>query len=310
VRVAQQLPRREQLMQLPPVQGQPNRAPAGGQGGQIPNGPVQVRQQPPQRAMFQLTQAQTAQLHRVLKSWEDEGDQIKNFACEFERWEYDPVFGPGTEIPKTKGYGDLKYVKPDKGRFHIEKLEHYTPGATPNDPPTYEVKKGEFGERWVCDGEWVYEYKFDQKKLVCYEIPAEMQGKAIVDGPLPFLFGAKKNQLLARYDMKVTDESDEQVWIDAWPLRREDAANYQHVEVILSKPRMLPSAMKVYMPNGKTSMVYIFKPASVNNALSSIIDFFEQPRTPFGWEKVIEKAPESPPAENRQAAQPGQQIPR
>lgn len=330
VRVAQQLPNQNQPRQLPPgqyqpnpgqaapgqaVQGQiqgpslPNYAPAGVPQGQLPNGPVQVRQQLPQRAMFQLSPDETDQLHRVLKAWEDEGDQVKNFACEFERWEYDPVFGPAQD-PKTKGYGELKYVKPDKGRFHVKKIEHFTPAANPTDPPTYQVKKDEFGEQWVCDGKWVYEYKFDQKKLVSYEIPKEMQGKAIVDGPLPFLFGAKKNQLLARYDMKVTEETKEQVWIDAWPLRREDAANYQHVEVILSKPRMLPNALKVHMPNGKTSMVYIFKPASVNNALSSIIDFFEQPRTPFGWEKVIERAPAPPPAENRQATQPGQPIPR
>lgn len=260
--------------------------------------------------MFQLTREETDQLRRVLQDWEMESEQIKNFSCPFERWEYDPVFGPGMTIPKTKGYGDLKYVKPDKGRFRIEKLEHYTPGAAPNDPPTFQAKKGEVGEQWVCDGKFVYEYKFDQKKLVCYEIPKEMQGKAIVDGPLPFLFGAKKDQLLARYDMKVTEETANEVRLDAWPLRRDDAANYQHVEVILAKPRMLPTAMRVHLPNGKSSMVYIFKPATVNNPLSSVIDWFEQPRTPFGWEKVIERAPEPPPADNRQAIQPGQPQPR
>jgi TIGR03009 family protein len=294
-------------IQGPPL---PNYAPAGAPRVQVPNGPVQVRQQLPQRALFQLTKEQADQLHRALLKWEQEGDQIKNFACQFERWEYDAVFGPGKDIPKTKGYGELKYVKPDKGRFQIDKLEHFTPGATPQDPPTYVAKPGEYGEKWVCDGKSVYEYKFDLKKLVCYEIPKEMQGKAIVDGPLPFLFGAKEKQLLARYDMKVTEENDNQVWLDAWPLRREDAANYQHVEVILSKPRMLPTAIQVYMPNGKTRMVYMFKPATVNNALGSIIDWFEQPRTPFGWEKVIERAPEPPPAENRQATQPGQVFPK
>jgi TIGR03009 family protein len=326
VRVAQQPPNRAQPGQAPQgqypvnqaqaVQGQiqgpplPNYVPPGAPRTQVPGGPIQVRQQVPQRAMFQLTPEQRDQLHRALKAWEAEGDQIKNFACPFQRWEYDAVFGPGSNIPKTKGYGELKYVKPDKGRFQIDKLEHFTPGATPNDPPTYVAKQGEFGEKWVCDGKWVYEYKFDLKKLVSYEIPKEMQGKAIVDGPLPFLFGAKEKQLLARYDMKVTEETDDQVWIDAWPLRREDAANYQHVEVILSKPRMLPTAIQVYMPNGKTRMVYMFGAASVNNALSGIIDWFEQPRTPFGWEKVIERAPAPPPAENRQATQPSQPVPK
>ena len=56
------------------------------------------------------------------------------------------------------------------------------------------VKKDAIGEHWVCDGQNVYEYRHDQKQLVVRPIPPAMQGKAIVDGPLPFLFGAEAAQ--------------------------------------------------------------------------------------------------------------------
>ena len=58
------------------------------------------------------------------------------------------------------------------------------------------------GEHWVCDGENVYEYRHDQKQLVVRPIPPAMQGQAIVDGPLPFLFGAEADKLKARYWMR------------------------------------------------------------------------------------------------------------
>ena len=54
------------------------------------------------------------------------------------------------------------------------------------------------GEHWVCDGTSIYEYRTEQKQLVERPIPKEMQGKAIVDGPLPFLFGAEAAKLKQR----------------------------------------------------------------------------------------------------------------
>ncbi len=59
--------------------------------------------------------------NQVLMMWEKQSDRINTYNCAFERWEYDPVFGPGDEIPLTKSHGQLTYAKPDKGSFKIDR---------------------------------------------------------------------------------------------------------------------------------------------------------------------------------------------
>ena len=73
------------------------------------------------------------------------------------------------------------------------------PGQQPPQPAKGDwVKQTDaIGEHWVCDGKSVFEYRHDQKQLVERPIPPQLQGKAIVDGPLPFLFGAEAAKLKA-----------------------------------------------------------------------------------------------------------------
>jgi len=260
-------------------------------------------------APFQLTPQQQAQVDTVLSLWEKEGDKIKSYKCPFERWQYDPVFGPGGDVPKTKGDGQLTYMKPDKGSFRISTVRHYVAPSEPDGMPTWEEKDDEAGEHWVCDGKAVYEYDTPKKQLIVRELPEHMQGKAIADGPLPFLFGAKKAKLQQRYFIRVSRVTETALWLDVYPRHQRDAANYQRVELILDREKFLPSAVQVYMPNGKSRTVYIFKleKASVNSTVDALLQFFVQPRTPLGWKKVYEKAPAPGPGPQAQRVPPPQQ---
>src|SRR3954452_23368760 len=56
---------------------------------QVPNG-------------FQLNQLQQTALDTVLNAWQQQSAKIKTFQCSFERWEYDPFFGPQGNIPLYK----------------------------------------------------------------------------------------------------------------------------------------------------------------------------------------------------------------
>ena len=60
-------------------------------------------------------------------------------------------------------------------------------------------------------------------------LPKELQGKDIVDGPLPFLFGAKAEKLKQRYYLRIITPPDVQgqVWLEAWPRFLADARNFQ-----------------------------------------------------------------------------------
>ncbi|GMQ80161.1 MAG: TIGR03009 domain-containing protein [Planctomycetia bacterium] len=275
-----------------------------GQGGaapqpveRLPNSTVAPAGQP--GAPFQLNAQQQQLVDQVLDQWEAESAKVRTFTCPFERLEYDPVFMKnGQKIPVTKSQGLLRYARPDKGLFKITEVRRY-------DPKTGDWKKSdEPDEHWVCDGTAVYEFDAVKKQMIVRLLPPEYQGKAIADGPLPFLFNAEARKLKQRYFIRVTRATDTEIWLDVYPRRQHDAANYRRVEMILDRHRFLPSAVQVFLPNNKNRVVYVFRPdhAKVNDTIERLLGVFKPPRTPIGWKKVIERIPAAPP--RAQAARP------
>ena len=113
------------------------------------------------------------------------------------------------------------------------------------------MTRSDHEEHWICDGLAVFELNGKAKQLREERLPPEMQGKGITNGPLPFLFGAKKDQLLEKYWLKEIvppDDRPGEYWIDARPKTREDAANFQRILVILDEKQFLPIAMQVFPP--------------------------------------------------------------
>lgn len=289
--------------QQPPAQQAPPQ-PQPGQPGQ---------QLPPQ---FQLNALQQGYLDQVLNSWQLQSAQVKIFQCPFERWEYNKAFGPSPDLPLNKNKGELSYQMPDKGSFQITEVRVWEAkpapaGAPPGQPNgDWVIQADAIGEHWVCDGANVYEYSHRQKKLIVRPIPPQLRGKAIVDGPLPFLFGADANKLKARYFLRAEQnpQDPDTIFLSALPKFANDAADYRQVDVMLDRTKMMPKAMQVHMPNGDRH-VYMFDIANadVNDTLQRIMALFQAPRTPWGWERVVEAAPpEQPvaPPVGRQAAQP------
>jgi TIGR03009 family protein len=276
-----------------------------------PTQPPAVAVAPQLPPEFNLNPIEQTYLDQVLAAWETSSAKINQFECPFERWEYNKAFGPAADKPLSIEKGKLSYRKPDKGSFEITEIMRWQAKPVPPGQAPPAVAEGEYtlqpdavGEHWVCDGKSVFEYRHDQKQLVERPIPLEMQGQAIVDGPLPFLFGAEAKKLKARYWMRIEPrQSQEEICIQALPKWQTDAADYSKVEVILDRQQLLPKAMQVHLPN-RDRHVYMFviKDASINGHLQRIMAMFEAPRTPFGWKRVVEQPPAQPP--NRQAAEP------
>ncbi len=281
----------QQLAQVTPALdqfGPPNAAAA-------PQGPV--------GAPFQLSPVEQQFVDQILQQWENQSATVKTFDCKFERWEYDPVFGPGDETPMIKSKGQLTYSKPDKGSFKIDEIFRYIQ-KDQSQPGEYVLQEHEVGEHWVCDGKAIYEYKHEKKQLVVQTLPEELRGKSIVDGPLPFLFGAEADKLKARYWIRTKQSDDATIWLEAYPRGQADAANYHHVEVMLDRKTMMPNAIQVHMPNGRSRAVYMFQDPKVNGTLNQLFGaMFSSPRTPLGWTRVVQEAPEETPP-GSQAANP------
>lgn len=228
------------------------------------------------RAPFQLTPQQQSQVDWVLQHWEKQSAKTKTFRCQFTRWEYDP------EAPRPKGadpnapvhtdMGEIRYEAPDKGMFAVEQPETRR-------------------ERWVCDGESVFEYQFDRKKLVEHPLPDELKGKAIANGPLPFIFQAEAESLKRRYWLRLTTPASVQgeIWIEAYPKHQQDRANFRRAEIILDARRMQPKALQIVLPTGTMKHSYVFDEIKVNDPFGFLQGNPFSATTPIGWRKVVER---------------------
>ena len=256
---------------------------------QFPAAGQPVKQVQHEQAVPALTKEELAELDGILARWERESDKVTTLTATFTMWEYDAVWGKQAQAgappePKRQCTGEIHFAAPDKGSYDI------TTGGE---------------DRWMCDGKSIYEFDHKQQRLKEYRLPKEMQGKAITNGPLPFVFGAKAGAMKQRYWMRITTPAgkDKEIWIMAWPRWQQDAANLHHIEVILDATTMLPKALDLYDPNPQMHKVYVFSGTKVNGAWDQIKDFFVRPRTPFGWQhEVVETPAEAPPADKQPPA--------
>jgi TIGR03009 family protein len=247
-------------------------------------------------APFKLTAKEDAELAQLLASWEEHSSKIDSFKCRFKRWEYDDTYGSKKEGGlNSESAGEIKYRNPDHGKFMVtEIVRQWNDGKKRFEP----AGKDQVLEHWVCDGKSIFEYDTAQKQLRETPLPAELQGKAIVDGPLPFIFNAKAATLKDRYwlrDITPKEQMGKQIWLDAHPKRAADARNFSHVELILTEADYNPFALQIYMPGGKNRQVYQFEKIKINDPLGWLKMDFASPSTPFGWKRIVEPVPGTEP---------------
>lgn len=249
------------------------------------------------RAPFRLTPQEVDECDAVLSAWEQRSSKIKTLTCDFTLFVYDPVF-PNPDDPAAPSHlskGRIWYMAPDKGKYKIVDEEE--------------------GDYWACDGENIYEMNYVKDQVIVHPLPEELRGKAIANGPLPFMFGAKADDIKARYWVRLlpTPEAEGQVWLEAVPKFRQDAANFLRVQIILSEEDMLPIGINQFEPNhtpkNDSRKVYAFENMRVNkHLLGKLTGEFDPPRTPRGWKRVIEDSnpPQQPadPEEGTQARRP------
>jgi TIGR03009 family protein len=256
---------------------------------------------------FPLAAPEQARVDQILDYWEHHTAKIKTYQCKFIRQNYDFVFG-NKEKPKSVDVGTIRYNSPDKGLMRVDKTYDVNPQAT--DPKQQYVQQDvQFGEYWVCDGESVYQFDARTKVLTETKLAPEMRGKAIADGPLPFLFGAKADTMKQRYwirEVTPKDNPQGEYFLEATPKRQEDAANFDQllVRLALDKGQLFPRAMQVDKKQAK--VVYQFQDHTANDTLHRVqgfLDSFVRPKTPLGWTKVVEDW-NGAPVDDRQAANP------
>jgi TIGR03009 family protein len=238
-------------------------------------------------------------IDEVLKYWQASTDKIKTYRCDFKKFTYNPNFAPPNEYYEYST-GVIMYSQPDKGMYRVDEIFRYRPPKEPKDNK-HPKAEGEKGEHWICDGEAVYYFDHLNKVLRKTVLPPIMQGKAIADGPLPFVFGAKAEKIKQRYWLHAlpSKESDNEIRLAAVPKTREDAANYKEILIIIDYDSYLPKAMTVFMPNYDAKLnpakeTYIFSKREENIAAAlweKLQGEFFEPKTPGGWKLEVQEVP-------------------
>jgi TIGR03009 family protein len=273
-------------------------AAAGHAFGQAVAAPQAAAPQPPApRQPPALSPQEQAALDQLLAAWEARSAAVKTWSCTFHKWEYNawsPADKNGGRLAFAESTGELKYAAPDKGLFRIKESKQWNPQTL-----RYDVRGGESGEHWVCNGESIFEFRHADRQLKETKLPPEMRGKAISDGPLPFVFGAKADTLKKRYWMRIITppNATDQIWLEALPRFQADAANFSKVELILRSRDLMPFAIQIFKPGGRDQDVYQFDPNT--NLIDKGLDLFRdfaKPSTPFGYKYILEDVPTGPQA--------------
>lgn len=269
---------------------------------------------PQQPEWFPLDPKVQAWVDQVLIFWEKRSDQVKTLECKFQKWEYDPQSMPGefnqlknlNKLHEMRAFkyasGEIKYAAPDKGLFHVRRLMSLAPDKATGQL-SYADQPPENGEHWVTDGKRVFAFDAVQKQVIESQLPPEMQGKSLADGPLPFMFGARAETIKARYWIRpLKAENTGEYCLEAVPKSRQDAGNFKMVQIVLDEKEYLPIRMQIFdtdwSPSNPHRTAYLFENRKVNEsdlmkALNPLglpnpwaKEFYEV-KIPAGWKHVV-----------------------
>lgn len=248
-----------------------------------------------------LPKAHEDYLNQVLDYWQHKTSTIQRYRCNFKRYEYELIRRPVQAnqsdfefVNKTYTEGKIQYAAPDKGLFQVELIKHRTPPKQPGGPPVWQDQIGGQREHWVCDGESIFEFNHAQKQLIVRPLPPDMKGKQITEGPLPFMFGAKTDQIKSRFWVHVITPKDteNEFHLEAVPKTSQDAENFRMLHIIIDGGDFLPKAMVLFhRNNAKTTFLFEDRDVNWNTTLDSLKiwsrDFYEPALPARDWKKVI-----------------------
>ncbi len=233
---------------------------------------------------YKLSQKEAELLDKFLDKWEKYGEKIKKVACSFQIVEMDGGLlqkSQNSKKPISHTAGKFRFIAPNKVSYHVEGEFVYDENEK---EPKYKKGSGEI--KFVCDGKSILQYDFQKRLVSVTPISEEEWDQDLsVDGPIPLFFIAKAESLKKRFYLKIVtpkEKQGEEVWIDAWPRRSEDAQNFQKITITLYLKDLQPYYMRKYHQNGKSYSDIYFEDISINKGLWQIDDKIE-----FGWKKEI-----------------------
>lgn len=228
------------------------------QGGvpRVANVPPPVQGQNAPQGGPQVEMKISPQVEAILQTWEQKTSDISRMKGKYRRYVYDHIF-----LVEKRAYGEYWFESPDKAR-----MDFYPDKELPN-PPQQKIGSKVFqiqadrGETWLCTGKEILDINHDEKTYDRFQIPVAFQGQNITNGPLPFLFGMKAEEVKKKYMMSLGDmhkPEEGKIHIVATPMVPALRREFQRAEILLNAETYLPSGVKLWDPAGSKETVYVF----------------------------------------------------
>ncbi len=256
------------------------------------------------------------EMREVLQQWEKNTAGINTLYCPITRYEFDKVFGK-----ETRSMGKVYFENPDKGRIDFqpaddERMKVPAGRQLANGAP-FTVIAGN-PTQWICTGKMIYIKDMATKTYDRVQIPPQMQGKNITHSPLPFIFGMKADDAVARFKLTFGpfhNPAGKKVAKNGKPLRKvlhivanpkdkNVAKEYIQAEIVLDPETFLPLNLRTTDPSGNKETVYSFdQPAMKVGCSWGLNNPFREPML-VGWTLNNDVKAESEPVRRAQADQP------
>jgi len=229
--------------------------------------PTRKAESPP--PVDERTQAlQRQQMEQLLVLWEKQSARLTTLDVGFDR------------VDKSDAWGDEKY----KGRAYFQ-----APNLACIHTQKVEDKKAVDQERIVCSGKDVYQYNFETRQIFVFPLDKDQRKKALEEGPLPFLFNMKADEVKQRYQMQLLNQDERAYLIGVLPRLKEDRAVFSQAFLQLNKKNFLPDRLLLVSPNGKDTQDYVFSGVSANQKVDP--NLFRGVKV-AGWKEIYNPTPE------------------
>ena len=265
----------------------------------------------PQVAMQPVSQ----EMRDLLDDWEQKTTNIKSLFCPITRYEFDDIF-----TTETRSEGTICYENPDKGRIDFmpanEERMKIRAGRVDIHGKPYKVLEGSHS-RWICTGKIIYIMDMTAKSYDKVQIPPQMQGQNITRSPLPFIFGMKARDAIARFALRFGEFHNPEgqgvdkhkkpnrkiLHIVANPFDPNVAREYTQAEIILDATNFRPLNLRTKDPSGNKETVYSFDQSKLQENVNwGLKNPFKDPLL-IGWQCMHDQKaePEQKAPGNREA---------
>jgi TIGR03009 family protein len=225
-------------------------------------------------------------IDEYLLRWEQEMQKIQSLVAQLERTEKDRTFQA-----EKKYVGIAEYMKDGTGptarNYALLEMK--------------EVGKQDIHEKFICTGTFLYQFRPTEREISAHRLPPPKPGQVGDDNFLTFLFGMKAEQAKERYQLKLTKEDVNYIYLEVEPRFPADKADFKRAQLVLNKDSFLPRQLWFEQPNGNQvvwGIPRIDPRAKVNPA------DFDAPKPPPGWRLIPVERPLDPPPTAIRPAKP------